>query len=247
MFSLKGPSYAPGDVLEVAGHPVRLRVDGRARRVSLRVDAASREVVATAPTPRRLKDAAKFAADRAGWIAKALDKLPDARALVPGAAIELLGKPTQLERAASRRTQGLVEDETGARLLAYGADDFLFARAVVRLLKADALRFFTERTAVHAAALGQAMPKVAVTDTRGRWGSCTPARGGRSGSIRYSWRLVLAPWAVADYVAAHECSHLVQADHSPKFWAVVDTLTDDVKRPRAWLRAHGPSLHAVGK
>ena len=246
MFQRKAAPLAAGDIVEVAGHPVRLRVDGRARRVSLRVDAARREVIATAPSPRRLKDAAAFAADRAAWISTALGKLPDALALVPGATIQVLGRALRLEQAASRRAQGLVEGEDGPRLLAYG-EDYLFARAVVRLLKAEALRLFSERTAVHAAALGAAAPSVAVTDTRGRWGSCTPPRAGRAAAIRYSWRLVLAPPEVADYVAAHECAHLVHADHSPRFWAVVDTLVPDVKAARRWLRAHGPALHAVGK
>jgi hypothetical protein len=117
----------------------------------------------------------------------------------------------------------------------------------VRVLKVHALQALGERTGVHAAALGKPVPKVGVMDARTRWGSCTLARPGREPAIRYSWRLVLAPWEVMDYVAAHECAHLIHADHGPRFWAVVAGLVSDVKRPRAWLRAHGPRLHAVGR
>jgi len=114
------------------------------------------------------------------------------------------------------------------------------------MLKAHAERVLRERTAAHVATLGVAMAEVKLTDARSRWGSCKPPRGLRVGTIRYSWRLVLAPWPVMDYVAAHEVAHLVRADHSPAFWAEVAKLTPYAKRGRAWLRAHGPALHAVG-
>ena len=246
MFDLLTERYAPGDTLQVAGCAVRLKVDRRARRVSLRVDAARREVIATAPSPRRLKEAVAFATQRAAWIGEAVRKLPVAAPFAPGGIIEVLGRPCRLEGSPDRRSQGLHEAPDGLVLRIFG-DEAGFGRAGTRLLKAHALKVFAERTRAHAAALGQPMPKVAITDARSRWGSCTPARGLRAAGIRYSWRLVLAPWEVMDYVAAHECGHLVHADHSPRFWAVVKTLTPDVKGPRAWLRAHGPRLHAAGR
>ena len=245
MFDLRPERYASGDVLEVAGCPVRLRVDRRARRVSLRIDPALGEVVATAPSPRRLKEAAAFAAQRAAWIGEAVGRLPRPQPFSPGATIEVLGRPCRLGQADSRRGQGLYE-EGGLRLVAYG-EGAAFTRSVVRILKAQALKALAERTAVHAAALEQPVPKVAVGDTRSRWGSCTPARGMRAAGVRYSWRLIFAPFEVMDYVAAHECAHLIQANHSPKFWAVVRGLVGDVRPHRAWLRAHGPRLHATGR
>ena len=122
-----------------------------------------------------------------------------------------------------------------------------FRRAAVRLLKAEALRVFTERTSRHAWALGQPTPRVAIMDARSRWGSCSPARKSRDAHIRYSWRLILAPYEVMDYVAVHECAHLIHPDHSVRFWSVVKGITPDVKGARGWLRAHGPRLHAVGR
>ena len=87
---------------------------------------------------------------------------------------------------------------------------------------------------------------IRLTDARGRWGSCTPPRGGQRGSIRLSWRLAMAPFAVADYVVVHECAHLLEANHGPRFWAHVDRLVGDHRPHRAWLRAHGAALHAFG-
>jgi len=92
-----------------------------------------------------------------------------------------------------------------------------------------------------------------VADPKARWGSCRPPRRqgfgatAEVGRIRYSWRLVLATEAVLDYVAAHECAHLIEANHSPRFWAVVHDLVGDHRPHRAWLKAHGPRLHAFGR
>jgi predicted metal-dependent hydrolase len=91
------------------------------------------------------------------------------------------------------------------------------------------------------------MPKVAVADAKGRWGSCRAGRLGQPGSIRYSWRLALAPFAVADYVAAHECAHLLELNHGPRFWAHVRALVGEAAPHRAWLRAEGARLHAFGR
>jgi len=245
MIPFRAPRYADGDQLEVAGCPVRLRIDARARRVSLRLDTQRREMIATAPSARKLDAAVAFAHERASWISGVIARLPEGRPLEPGGTLEVLGRPCRLERARSRREAGLFEADDGLVCRAYGEDQ-AFGRAAVRILKAHAEKVLRERTAAHVATLGVAMPEVKLTDARSRWGSCKPGRGLRVATIRYSWRLVLAPFAVMDYVAAHEVAHLVRADHSPAFWAEVAKLTGYAKRGRAWLRAHGASLHAVG-
>ena len=245
MFDRRPDRYVPGDTLEVDGHRVRLKVDGRARRISLRLDAARREVVATAPSSRRLKEAALFASQRAAWIGSAVARLPSIVSVEPGAVIEVLGRTCRLERAPGRVSPGIVEGEE-LRLIAAG-EGAAYTRAVVRALKREAIEALTERSEFHARALDQPVPRVGVMDARSRWGSCTPARPGRAASVRYSWRLVLAPYSVMDYVAAHECAHLLHADHSVRFWAVVKARVADVKAARAWLRANGPRLHALGR
>ena len=243
--------FSDGDRIEVAGAAVRLKVSARARRIGLRIDTARREVIATAPSPRRLAEAAAFAEERRGWIAARLAELPAPMQLLPSAVIEVLGAPCQLTQGAGRARWGRGSAGEPLEIIAPGEGE-AFARAVVRLLKAEARQTLMERTEAHARTLGQPTPAVSVADARGRWGSCRPAprRGfGASvsvGRIRYSWRLVLAPAAVLDYVAAHECAHLIEANHSPKFWAVVRELIGDERPHRAWLRAHGTRLHGVG-
>jgi predicted metal-dependent hydrolase len=229
--------FSDGDRLDVDGCPVRLKVDGRARRISLRVDRAKSEVVALAPNPRRLSEAVAFARQKSDWIAKQLTALPVRQSLAPGGVLRLNGEPYRLETAPGRARK-----EEG-RLVA--PDDANWGLKIVRLAKREALSVLTERSAVHAAALNRPMPTVAVADPKARWGSCRPARPGTPAAIRYSWRLILAPAAVADYVVAHECAHLIEANHGPRFWALCEELVGDPSPHRAWLRAHAAELHAI--
>lgn len=235
----------PDSVIEVAGRPVRLRVNPRARRISLRIDAAAREVIATAPTARRLGEALSFAESRADWMVERLAAVPEPVPLRPGMTIDVGGEPCQLERAAMRIAPRLVpatRDEP-MRLIASGEGE-AFGRAVIRRLKAEALDRVSARTAHHAARLGRPTPSVAVADPRGRWGSCKPASAGRPAATRYSWRLILAPASVLDYVCAHEAAHLIEANHGPRFWALVERLYGDPRAARRWLREHGATLKA---
>jgi predicted metal-dependent hydrolase len=249
----RAQKYEAGDLIEVGGAPVRLKVSPRATRVSLRIDQTRREVIASAPSQRRLHEAVAFAGQRAAWIATHIDALPRPSALQPGEVIEVFGQPHRLETAASRLKAGFHKDEDGQAVLRVFGEGDAFGRSAVRLLRRHALQVLGERTEVHALALGRPMPKVAVMDAKGRWGSCRPPRtAGRGvkadpGSIRYSWRLVLAPFEVADYVAAHECAHLLEANHGPGFWALVREIHGSEKPSRAWLRQHGARLHAFGR
>ena len=244
---VRAPRLQAGDRVEVAGAPVRLAVNPRARRVGLRLAAGAREVVAVAPSARRLAEALAFAHARADWIAARLAELPAARPLASGALIPVRGAPCRLERAAMR-TPGRLFPATGdepQRLVASGEGE-AFARAAVRVLAREALAELTAKSAGCAARLGLPAPAVAVADARGRWGSCRAPHGGDAGRIRYTWRLVCAPPFVLDYVVAHECAHLIEANHAPAFWALTQRLYGEVAPARAWLKAHGGALHALG-
>ncbi|CAN7503485.1 DUF45 domain-containing protein [Phenylobacterium sp. LjRoot219] len=241
-----GRAFADGDRLSVAGAVVTLKVHRRARRVSLRLDRVRGEIVATAPSARRLGEAAAFARERASWIAERIAELPEAAPLRPGVTLLVFGETVRLEAGTGRARWLAATEHYPARIAAMGEGEG-YARAVTLVLKKRALELLTERTAHYAALLGAPMPKVAVADAKGRWGSCRPGRPGHPGSIRYSWRLALAPFAVADYVAAHECAHLLELNHGPKFWAHVKRLVGDHQPHRDWLRAEGARLHAFGR
>ncbi len=238
--SLLGPRFVDGDQLDVAGAVVRLRVHPRARRVSLRLDRARREVIATAPNVRRLAEAASFAQSRSDWIVERLAELPAARPISPGTDIELFGHTVRLEQAAS----GI--DPSEPNVLVVRGEGDAFARAAIRKIKRRALQVLSDRTAVHCQRLDARLPSIAIMDAKGRWGSCRAGFPGKPAAIRYSWRLALAPFEVADYVAAHECAHLLEQNHGPRFWAHVSALVGDHRPHRAWLRAEAARLHAFG-
>lgn len=233
------PRYRDGEALELdGGLRLRLSANPRARRISVRIDAARREAVVVAPSERKLADAVAFARSRADWIAERLAAAPQGAGFRPGETVPLRGRPVRLEQAPGAAAARLSGDAIRA-----GGDAEGFARRIERFLRAEARRDLEAATARHVATLGLKPPKVSIADPKSRWGSCTPARG----TIRYSWRLVLAPPAILDYVAAHEVAHLIHGHHGPEFWDVCERLYPDAKGARRWLKAHGASLHAAGR
>jgi hypothetical protein len=230
------PRLQHGDVVPIGPAHVRLSVNPRARRLTLRVSAG--QVTAVAPSARRLPEVVDFARKRADWIAEQIAAQPAPEPFAPGAVIRLRGEPVRLVAVPGRGAARLKDDQ-----IISGGEGDAFARRVVNLLKREALADFQARTVMHAAALAQAQPKVSLFDPNGRWGSCTPARR----TIRYSWRLISAPPFVLDYLAAHETAHLVEANHSRRFWALVERLHGDPRRARSWLKTHGPALQALGR
>lgn len=227
--------------LEGGGH-LRLSVNPRARRISIRIDGRRGEAVAVAPSERRLADAVAFARSKADWIAERLTARPAGAALEPGAVIPFEGRTARLEAVAGSGAARLVTTPDGPQIVS-GGEGEAFSRRVLNLLKRLARDRLAARTEVHRTTLGQPPVTIAINDAGTRWGSCTP----RTRSIRYSWRVILAPPEVLDYLAAHEVAHLVHADHSPAYWSVVRGLIGDPRPHRAWLRTHGAALHAIGR
>ena len=239
------PRYADGERLDLAGVTVRLKVSRRARRISLRIDRAAHEAIAIAPSVGHLAGAAAFARQRRAWMADRLALLPAPGALKAGDTVALLGASCRLEPDGRRPRLIAASRASPARIVGCGQGE-VDPQLVIRLIKREALAVFQARGGVHCAALGVPTPPISVMDARTRWGSCSPARAGRPASIRLSWRLALAPFDVADYVVAHECAHLREANHGPRFWALVRDLVGDPRRQRAWLRTEGAALHAFG-
>jgi hypothetical protein len=173
-------------------------------------------------------------------------ELPDASPVHPGLVLRVFDQTVLLERGTGRARWIPADDGRPARIVAMGEGEG-YARAVTLMLKKRALAVLSERTEAYAAMLGAPAPKVTIMDAKGRWGSCRPGIRGGQAAIRYSWRLALAPFEVADYVAAHECAHLLELNHGPRFWAHVKALVGDARPHRAWLRAEGARLHAFGR
>ena len=214
----------------------------RARRISIKIDVAGREVAVTVPgSERRLIDAQKFVREKYDWILVQLEAMPTAQPFIEGGEILFRGELYQLHSPATRGHPYF--DEDLKHIIVPAHPDTLAGRTK-RFLIREAREALTNCSQVHASALGKQVDKISVRDTSSRWGSCVSRKSGNH--ISYSWRLICSPPFVLDYVAAHECAHLIHADHSRNFWKLCDELVDTVKPAKSWLKKHGDKLHAVG-
>ncbi len=214
--------------------PVHLKRSARARRFSLRISRLDGKVTLTLPAGARDRDAMGFLEEQEAWLRRTLAAMPEAGGLRVGPGSRVPVEGTMLEATPAPGRAVRVE---GGRLLVPGAAEAAGARigAWLRVLARDRL---ARASARHAAALGREVGSIVLRDTRSRWGSCSV-----DGRLMFSWRLVMAPPSVLDYVAAHEVAHLVEMNHSPAYWAVVERVYPGWQAQRAWLHRHGQDLH----
>lgn len=213
---------------------ITLRRMARARRFSLRVAASDGRVTLSLPIRAREADAMAFAKTQEGWIRAALAKMPQGVAVVLGQKITVEGVALTLTAGQGRSVR--IEDE---QLIIPGDPDRVAAR-VAAFLKVRARDRLAAASDHYAAQIGRQVTQISLRDTRSRWGSCT-----HQGALMYNWRLIMAPPAVLEYVAAHEVAHMVEMNHSDAFWAVVARLYPAWKPQRAWLKRYGVQLQAV--
>jgi hypothetical protein len=222
--------------LSLPGTPpveITLRRSARARRFSLRVSRLDGRVTLTLPAGAAEAEALAFARSKAAWIGTALENLAPLRPVRFGTALPFEGQALTITPGAVRAPRVAVP-----ALLVPPDPERLAARlaAFLRLAARQRLQAACMR---HAESLGRPFTALTLRDTRSRWGSCAA-----DGSLMFSWRLIMAPPEVLDYVAAHEVAHLAEMNHSPAFWAVVARLCPGYAAPRAWLRRNGAALHA---
>jgi predicted metal-dependent hydrolase len=220
------------------GAPVALRVSSRARRLLLRMDAATRRFDLVLPRGLPPETALRFLDAQRGWIAARLDALPVRVSFVEGAIVPVFGVPHRIRREDDpvAPTVAIVDGEIRVR----GGPEPV-ARRVRDHLTWLAARELTRRARLHAAGIGKTVTRVTVRDTKSRWGSCSVA-----GSLSFSWRLILAPEPVLDYVVAHEVAHLIEMNHSARFWKLVRTMVADPASQRTWLKRHRSELLSYG-
>jgi predicted metal-dependent hydrolase len=222
---------------------VRLRRHRQARRYTLRIQAATREVVLTLPPRGSVKEAKAFAKKHGGWIAARLGRLPEVVAFEHGTVFPLRGVSHKIvHRRGVRGTAWTETDGNGRPLLCVAGEAAHVARRVADYLKREARRDVEAASRRYAAKLGVPIRRIAVRDQVSRWGSCST-----TGALSYSWRLILAPPYVLDYLAAHEVAHLIEMNHSPRFWRLVERLYPGLDRAKAWLDVHGTDLHRYGE
>jgi predicted metal-dependent hydrolase len=220
-----------GDLpLEVARHP-------RAKHITVRLNRRGDGVRLVLPPRASLREGLRFARSKAGWIEARLGELPPTIPFVDGVVLPILGEDHVVRHLASGRRG--VWREAGTIQVSGRAEHL--PRRVADFLKTEARGAIAPRARAKAAVLGRTPGRITLRDTKSRWGSCSP-----DGNLNFSWRLILAPEAVLDYVVAHEVAHLIELNHGPRFWKLTARLTPEVKGPRSWLRHNDERLLRYG-
>jgi hypothetical protein len=226
---------------------VALKRISTARRFTLRVRAATRDVVLTMPPRGSLIGARTFVERHAAWIGVRLQRLPAPMPFGGGEIVPIRGVNHRIVERPRQRGAAWVEvapnPESGKSLplLCVTGERAHVARRVQDFLMREAKRDIESAVMRHAAKLGVSPRKITLRDTTSRWGSCSS-----TGALNFSWRLIMAPGYVLDYLAAHEVAHLVHMNHSPAFWKILGKLSAHVDRAEAWLKANGAGLLRFG-
>lgn len=219
---------------------IRLRRRPTARRLTLRVSNATGEVIMTLPTRASLAAAQTFALSQTAWIAARLARVPARVPFEAGVTIPLRGLPHRIAHTTRRGgVAALLEGEEA--VIAVACEPDFVPRRVRDYLQREARRDLSASVLRYAQRLGERPKRITVRDTKSRWGSCTAG-----GELNFSWRLILAPPIVLDYLVAHEMAHLREMNHSARFWTLVHSLCPHVDEAETWLKRHGSELHRYG-
>lgn len=225
--------------VEVRRHP-------RARRLTLRVSRTRRAVIVTLPEQCDLGEAGTFLHRHIDWVRERLGTIPEPVPFVDGATIPLRGEPHRIVcTGMGRRVAPVARHGSDARSsiqqLHIAGDREHAPRRLRDWLQDEALRDLDARVSAHSRQLGLRAKRIVVRDQSSRWGSCST-----TGVLSFSWRLVLAPPRILDYVAAHEVAHLAEMNHGPQFWALVARTMPELDEAKRWLQIYGMDLHRYG-
>jgi len=231
-------------LIEGESVPLKVNWNARARRFILRLDAQSGGARLTLPTHADLDDAISFLKRHEKWLLRERRQLLRSQGADDRDTIPLRGKRHEIvvQDCGPRRiwVNSETGDQTPPQLMISGPAETSTGR-LVRWMKSQARTDLEAAVAYHAARLDVQPARLAVRDQRSRWGSCSS-----TGTLSFSWRLIMAPPQVLDYVAAHEVAHLRELNHSSRFWKLVESTFGDTSEPRQWLRSHGQGLHRFG-
>ena len=228
-------SAATRELLAIDGEKITVvvRLNPRARRIVMRLNPVSGDVVVTAPTRLGRAAALAFVRGEIEWVSRQRAQTPKKVALAPGALVPFSGIPHRI-RAGENGPAPVWRE--GDEIFVSGRAEHA-GRRLTDFFKREARKCFEASALEYGGRLGVRPARITVRDTSSRWGSCSSAR-----SLAFSWRLIFAPDYVRDYVVAHEVAHLKEMNHGPRFWAHVESLTPHVRRARKWLREHGRTL-----
>ncbi len=209
------------------------------RRVSMTID--ERGLLIGAPRRATLTEIEGFVRSHADWVLTKLAEYTATHArrhlaVRDGVCLPLLGAEIAVRIVPGANRSRWQEDA----LLLEARPDADCEALARRALQRRALELFTERLAVYVDLLGREPLRLGLSSARTRWGSCSAKSG-----IRLNWRLIHLPLPLIDYVIAHELAHLVEMNHSPRFWAVVEGIYPDWRQARRELKIRGAEIPII--
>ena len=228
--------------VDIAGRslPLTSRSDRRATRLTLRIEPGGRALKMTVPHGVPIRDVEAFLQRHHGWIQSRIAKLPAENGLSEGGTLMLRGISHRI--VSTGKLRGLTEASLidGEPAILVSGESQHVPRRLADFLKKEARRDLEALASHHAKASGKRIASISMKDTKSRWGSCS-----HDGNLSFSWRIVMAPPNVIDYLAAHEVAHLTEMNHGPRFWALCQKLCPGTDEAKAWLKRNGSALHAI--
>ena len=217
---------------------ISFRRHAQARRLILRLGNEANSAVVTVPKGVTRAQALDFVRRSSGWLQSRLDR-PDKRsALKPGHTVPLRGENHEIRHHPVRR--GVVAADPVAKIIQVPGDLPHVGRRLADWLKTVAREQLVASSERYAAAMDVSFRRISIRDQKSRWGSCTA-----DGNLSYSWRLILTPPDVLDYVVAHEVAHLKHMNHGPQYWRLVLKHCPHANSAKKWLKAHGQDVHRI--
>ena len=243
MLKFLSPSKTRADhEVEIDGTVFRVEVanNSRSKRLTLRLKPDGRGAKVTTPAHVSEREIRDFVEKNKNWIAVRLARLP--KSTIPGDGVRVLFEGVEHKITHLDRPRGIVEAKlvAGEPTLLVPGDVEHMPRRVIDFMKKQARSRLDQAATLHAASLNVRPKSMRITDSKSRWGSCSSNR-----TLSFSWRIIMAPPQVLNYLAAHEVAHLREMNHSPAFWNLVEEICPDMKAQKTWLRRHGAALHAV--
>ena len=217
--------------------PLIVRRHPRAKRLILRPNVKGEGAIVTIPTNASSADAFDLVYRKSSWLYQQMNKMGERIYFVDGVQIPFQGAQHLVRHL--ENGQGLVWIRNGEINITGEVEHLSFRLA--EWLKKQAYNNIIPLVHQKARRINKTVSRIVVRDTRTRWGSCSA-----KGALSFSWRLIMAPREILDYVVAHEVSHLVHMDHSSSFWDTVDMLSKHAKNGREWLNNNGTALHRIG-
>ncbi len=216
---------------------VNIRRSPRSRRITLRIAPGTAQPELVLPRGLSEKKGISFLHDKVDWLEERLSKYPAPVPFNEGEVVPFLGDLLTIHHVDARRADVRKEQDR----LVVAAPKPRISNAVRDWYKREAGCEITVLAKQKSAMFDRPYGRLTIRDTKSQWGSCSA-----KGDLNFSWRVVMAPGYVLDYLVAHEIAHLAEMNHSMRFWNIVENLSDDFERGRNWLRLNGHELHRYG-